>query len=747
MYKITYRRMSSFWEFICNYCYSIYKQIQGKWPINALRGPHLKPASEETTTVLKKILQILIKEVSATSDDVCSLLDSLPDQEDLLQVVDDIQGYDILQLAVIRGWKDVVYLLLKKQCSPDGYRCSPPVHLAAFTGRADILKLLLSSGAGNNSSCGMCFPQYHLALSYKTSLLGFNKYPVFRCHSNSLSPVKCAVIENKAECLDVLLESLPDKIKAKGNFLPTLLHYACLNGATSCIEYFVKRYPGYVDWFNDEGETPLLSAVPWGRESVTILVDSGADVRIVSKKLHETALHRLYRRNIDGLFSIFDTTKYLLTTGIEQQINAYTTLGETPLHMIISHVSYTGGHFADPNQRKVARSHLQEDYQQQVLDTMKLLMEFNADHTLLNAYGLQPLSRMLHIALKACNVDNPCPCVQTSIFTYLIKDYKNDYSALCQAMEVLLSHGANPNFQCQLGHSPVVILLLCLIYDDVYCLCEQSMHVVQAFETLLKHGATLNFVTGNQGTCATLLAMMCKRYFSINLEEDEEEEGSLLSHGGSFKTNIKMKFAELANEVVTKFLQYGLNANHTSSKTCQYPKGGKGNALIDFVKLTEFCQSSKDLNVIHLWLRTLLQWGANPNISPYPSEPIICHCQSSIFLKKQDTQAMSHYIHDIKERDSFFKDGWAGEMLMLFYNSMDHQTLFECLSAAKTSAQIYHGDSGSMDILDLINELSENPRSLKQIARVAIYQSIERNCSRVHSLPIPDSLKRYLCFE
>ena len=737
--------MSSLWELIFNYCYSLYKHIKGTWPINALQGPGLKPPSEETAVILRKVLKILIKDTSATSNDVCSMLDTLPAQENLLQVVDDIQGFDVLQLAVSRGWKDVVYLLVKKKkCSPDRYWCSPPLHIAAFTGRADILRLLLSSGASNNISCGMCFPQYHLALSYRTSLLGFGKYPVFRCHSNSLSPVQCAIIENKPECLDVLLDCLKDKTKAKGNFLPTLLHYACLNGATSCIEYFVKKYPQYVDWFNENGETPLISAVPWGRESVTILVDNGADVRIVSKKLHETALHRLYRRNIDGLFSIFDTTKYLLTTGIEQQINAYTTLGETPLHMIVSHVSYTGGHFADPSQRKVARSHLQEDYQQQVLDTMELLMEFNADHTLLNAYGLQPLSRMLHIALKACNVDNPCPCVQTSIFTYLIKDYKNDYSALCQAMEVLLSHGANPNFQCQLGHSPVVILLQCLIYDDVDCLCKQAKHVVQAFETLLKHGATLNFVTGNQGTCATLLAMMCKRYFSIDIEVEQEP---ISEHGDGLETSIKMQFAMLANEVVVKFLQYGLNANHTSSKTCQYPKGGKGNALIDFVKLTEFCQSSKDLNVIHMWLKTLLQWGANPNISPYPSEPIICHCQSSIFLKKQDTQAVSHYIHDVKERDHFFKDGWATEMLMLFYNSMNHDTLFECLSAAKTSARIYHGDSGRTDILRVINKLSENPRSLKQIARVTIYQAIGRNCSQVHSLPLPDSLKRYLSFE
>jgi hypothetical protein len=60
-----------------------------------------------------------------------------------------------------------------------------------------------------------------------------------------------------------------------------------------------------------------------------ILVDSGADVHLLSKGIGETALHRLYRMNIDGLFTIYDTTRYLLTTGIEQVLlwHLHTTSG------------------------------------------------------------------------------------------------------------------------------------------------------------------------------------------------------------------------------------------------------------------------------------------------------------------------------------------------------------------------------------------------------------------------------------
>lgn len=47
------------------------------------------------------------------------------------------------------------------------------------------------------------------------------------------------------------------------------------------------------------------------------------------------------------------------------QVNAYTHLGETPLHMLVSHVSYTGGNYVDP-QRQISRAQLQEGYQSQV---------------------------------------------------------------------------------------------------------------------------------------------------------------------------------------------------------------------------------------------------------------------------------------------------------------------------------------------------------------------------------------------
>ena len=67
----------------------------------------------------------------------------------------------------------------------------------------------------------------------------------------------------------------------------------------------------------------------------------------------------------------------------------------------------------------------------------------------------------------------------------------------------------------------------------------------------------------------------------------------------------------------------------------------------EFVRLAGMASTNREFEHIGLWLQTLLQWGADPDLEPYPSEPIICHCQSSIFLKKLGTQPICHYVHEV----------------------------------------------------------------------------------------------------
>ena len=66
--------------------------------------------------------------------------------------------------------------------------------------------------------------------------------------------------------------------------------------------------------------------------------------------------------------------------------------------------------------------------------------------------------------------------------------------------------------------------------------------------------------------------------------------------------------------------------------------GASGNVLLEMVRLARLARSPSDLEIIHSWVLTMLQGSANPDLEPYPSTPIICHSQSSIFLQPKGTQ-------------------------------------------------------------------------------------------------------------
>jgi hypothetical protein len=225
-----------------------------------------------------------------------------------------------------------------------------------------------------------------------------------------------------------------------------------------------------------------------------------------------------------------------------------------------------------------------------------------------------------------------------------------------------------------------------------------------------------------------LLAKIASRYFNISSEDMSNDY------------QLKVKYSLMVIHLLETFLKKGLNPNLVTDIRSKHLKGGRGNSLIEFVSLTELARKPEDFIEIHKWLKTLLTWGANPDLESYQSEPIICHSQSSIFLKRERTQAVRHYIHEVQQMDNAFSNGNAQELLMLFYNTMSHDVLYNCLMS-----RLHPLGATGKTFLKMLNNLGENPRSLKQIARVVIYKSIDRQTvQNVHRLPLPTLLKNYL---
>lgn len=691
----------------------------------------LKPSPDTKSRVIQIIQQFRQEEeLESNLTDILNSIEGLPFSEDILAIKDGTHGMNLLQHLICQNKKEIANLLISKAYISSNTICNHPVHLAASLGRTYILHTLLEKRPRDvNKICGLCYPHLHEPVDYHRRF-GFMFQPTYHCEVEKYKPIEHALLGDHLESVQLISDIVISQ--NGGHSLPGYLHFAARHGAEKCIQHFIQKYPEQINKPDSKSDVPLLLAVVWGRKCSKLLIDNGADVNMVAEN-GDTALHRLYRNDIDGIFAIFDTTRYLLTTGIEQLINSINLKGETALHLLTTHVSFIGGNFYHTAQREVPRWQLQPDYQEQVIQTLKLLLDFNADPHIFDSNCLQPLNKLLHVTMKASQPDNRCECIQASINSIYI--YRNDFKSLGRAIDVLVQNGSDVNTQCSVGHTPLILLVQALLNTEIPDLVQQACDILTAVEILLKNGAKCNFVSDDQSTFSTMMARLAQRIL-INMPAGALDAGSY---------EIKSQYADFINELLVKFLQHGLDPNFASSKKSGHLTGGTGNALIAFVRLSVHASDAADFQMIHTWLRTLLQQGADPDLEPYPSDPIICHSQSSIFLKKQGTQALSHYIHEAKELQAILDNGNAEELLLLFYKTMDHKILFECLTTACFMARFHPLGATGQSFLAILNSMTDRPRTLKQNARVSIYKSLNRQlATKVELLPLPKALKTYL---
>ena len=157
------------------------------------------------------------------------------------------------------------------------------------------------------------------------------------------------------------------------------------------------------------------------------------------------------------------------------------------------------------------RWQIQPNYQEQVIQTLKLLLSFNADPHIYDALHLQPLNKLLHVTMKASRPNDKFECVQGSINSKYI--YRNDFKSLARAMQVLVENGADVNTQCSIGHTPLLLLIQTFLNTEVVDLVQESNSIIDAVDLLLKNGAKCNFISEDQKTCCSLLAELAKKIF------------------------------------------------------------------------------------------------------------------------------------------------------------------------------------------------------------------------------------------
>lgn len=99
-------------------------------------------------------------------------------------------------------------------------------------------------------------------------------------------------------------------------------------------------------------------------------------------------------------------------------------------------------------------------------------------------------------------------------------------------------------------------------------------------------------------------------------------------------TEKKSPFVETSLSMISKLCKRNIIcwcSHHRFSQRTQH-------ILLSLMDMVQNARTSTDLDYVYDLTTTLLQYGANPNINISTTEPMICHSQSSVFLKKSSNQ-------------------------------------------------------------------------------------------------------------
>lgn len=85
------------------------------------------------------------------------------------------------------------------------------------------------------------------------------------------------------------------------------------------------------------------------------------------------------------------------------------------------------------------------------------------------------------------------------------------------------------------------------------------------------------------------------------------------------------------------------------------------------------------------------------------------------------------------------------KIIYLFYHTMHHDALYSCLKSLHNLFIVQVPNKATEHLVNLISQLYRKPRSLKEICRVKIYESLNRKpANNINRLNMPLPLKDYV---
>jgi hypothetical protein len=179
-----------------------------------------------------------------------------------------------------------------------------------------------------------------------------------------------------------------------------------------------------------------------------------------------------------------------------------------------------------------------------------------------------------------------------------------------------------------------------------------------------------------------------------------------------------------------------------------------------------------DISCIFELTLTILQYGADPNVILNSKQVSGCMAAVSEALASGSNQrhlaapvdnsndnmrnsfrnnarnnVLFYYIMLITRKEFILNDPDRNysKIIYLFYYTMQHDALYSCLKMLHNLFIVQVPNKSTEHLVNLISHLYRRPRSLKEICRVTIYESLNRKlANNINRLNMPLPMKDYV---
>ncbi|XP_049942100.1 ankyrin-1 isoform X1 [Schistocerca serialis cubense] len=650
--------------------------------------------SEQTRTKVRDIFDALRANPRITVQRLEGLLSQIPKNENILLEHND-EGYNLLQKCVGLNNVEMVRWILSRNTDVNRGACSLPLHIACLKGYEECVEILLKHGARIDVEARMCWPGPHNQNCEERGKCRVPNESVADRSSDKLqSAVFYAIDGDQADILELLTQQCED------HWLPwqqrrPLLHIACERGAWNCVKYLVSERSDEINQCYDE-YYPIHQAALHHIKFLELLINCGAETRVRTATQQMTVLHIVFLIGRKSAEDTLQTCKLLLDHGLRELINEPDSLGNTPLHGLIVRYALEEARYG-----------------------------YDHDNQPWNKWDVLHLVRFLLQNGARPSINHPGNSALACVLRH-VRDWEFRYELL----NMLLQEGGNPNVVGRDGSVPLMVCLVPLINKDPLHHFTHTMKVcyLNCVRILCKHGANPNCTSRSNLTPMHVLVFTASESIALNREEEKAQN------------------FEFIRNLLVLLLQYGLDPNVQFSQRTQH-------ILQSLSDMVQNARGPSDLMHVYNLTLTLIQYGADPNVVVPDAGQIGrtgCHTGSGSAggagrRPQRVGWVLQCYVSAVCRKEELLSDPQQrfARIIWLYYFCMDHTTLFSCLRQLHAQAALVPPRGAAL--CHLVRELCGKPRTLKQIARVAVYTALGRRPgTHVNKLPLPVTLREYI---